>query len=227
MRILPRRFVKLAFHLLYYQMAWTYDFVAWCVSFGQWAAWRRLALLYLQPGPILELAYGTGGLFVHMLKLGYRPAGIDLSPYMARIAGGRLRSRQFALNLNRAKAQALPFPSNHFANVVATFPTDYMFNDQTLAEIYRVLQPPLAQTGPANTDAKPAGRLIIVVEGKLRGPWPLRPFIDWLYTITDQRDFPGINPLSLFEKHNFTARWETVEHNGARARLLIATKRKP
>jgi ubiquinone/menaquinone biosynthesis C-methylase UbiE len=199
-------------------MAWTYDVVAWCVSFGQWAAWRKLALLYLQPGPILELAYGTGGLFIDMLEAGYQPVGIDLSPYMARIAGERLRSQHVALSLNRAKAQALPFPSNHFANVVATFPTDYIFDDQTLAEIHRVLQNPYTDA------ATPAGRLIIVVEGKLRGPWPVRPFIDWLYKITDQRHFPNIKPLPLFEAHKFAARWEMAEHEDARARLLIAKK---
>ena len=118
-------------------MAWSYDLVAWSVSFGQWAAWRRLALLFLQPGPILELAYGTGGLFADMLDAGYQPMGIDFSPYMARLARRRLQRQNMPIPLNRAKAQALPFPSNSFSNVVATFPTNYIFEPQTLAEVYR------------------------------------------------------------------------------------------
>src|SRR5690606_2783097 len=132
---LPVWFLKLAFHLLYYQLAWSYDLVAWTVSFGQWAAWRRLALPYLKPGATLELAYGTGGFFVDLIETGYRPVGIDLSPYMARLAGNRLRRKQYHLRLNRAKAQALPFPANTFDNVVATFPSDYMLQTETLAEI--------------------------------------------------------------------------------------------
>jgi ubiquinone/menaquinone biosynthesis C-methylase UbiE len=199
-------------------MAWAYDLVAWSASFGQWAAWRRLALQFLRPGPILELAYGTGGFFVDMLVAGYRPVGIDLSPYMAHLAGRRLDRNNIPIRLSQAKAQALPFPSGHFANVVATFPTNYIFEPETLAEIARVLKVP--SVAKNNT----AGRLIIVVEGQLRGPWPFRPFVDWLYRITDQRTFPPRKPLSLFEKRSFAARWEMTKHQGARARLLIADR---
>lgn len=218
MNILPGWLIKLGFHWLYHQLAFTYDAVAWIVSFGQWAAWRRLALQFVQPGPILELAYGTGGLFVDMLEAGGQPVGVDLSPYMAKLAANRLRRHHYPICLSRSQAQRLPFPSNHFANVIATFPTNYIFEDQTLAEVYRVLKSP-------NSNTASAGRLIIVVEGQLRGPWPLRPFIDWLYKITDQRNFPAIKPLPAFEDHNLPARWELVEHQGAQARLLIAHKR--
>lgn len=214
---LPHWLVKLGFHLLYHQMAWSYDVIAWVVSFGQWAAWRRLALQFFQPGPTLELAYGTGGLFADMLEAGYQPVGIDLSPYMARLAKSRLTKKNLPLRLNRARAQALPFPSNHFANVVATFPTNYIFDDATLTEVHRVLKPATTNT--------PAGRLIIVVEGQLRGPWPLRPLIDWLYKITGQHNFPEIKPLPLFERHSFSARWQMIEHRGAQAKLLVADKR--
>jgi len=213
--MLPRWLIRLGFHLLYYQMAWTYDFIAWLVSFGQWAAWRRLALQFLQPGPTLELAFGTGGLFAELIEAGYRPIGIDLSPYMARLAGRRLRAKGLAIPLNQAKAQALPFPSGHFANVIATFPTSYMFDPATLTDVWRVLKP--AQNGGA-------GQLIIVVQGHLRGPWPICSFIDWLYQITGQQDFPDVKPIDVFAQHKFDAHWESVEQEGASARLLVARK---
>lgn len=192
--------------------------VAWSVSLGQWAAWRRLALPFLQPGPILELAYGTGGFFLDLLEAGYQPVGIDLSPYMAHLAGQRLRRSHLAIHLSQAKAQRLPFPSNYFANVVATFPTNYIFETSTLTEIYRVLMPPRAH------ESGSAGRLIIVVEGQLRGPWPIRPLIDWLYKITDQHDFPTIKPLPTLAVQHFDARWKTIEQRGVSARLLIGYK---
>jgi ubiquinone/menaquinone biosynthesis C-methylase UbiE len=209
----PHWLIKLGFTLLYNQLAWTYDVVAWLVSFGQWAAWRRLALRFMQPGPTLELAYGTGGFFVDMLAAGYAPVGIDVSPYMAHLAGQRLRRSLYPFSLNRAKAQALPFAANSFVNVVATFPTEYIMQPQTLAEIYRVLD-------------ETSGRLIIVAEGQLRGPWPLRPFIDWLYQVTGQRSIHPAKPLEIAAAHNFTARWEIAEYESAVARLLIAVKRK-
>ncbi len=214
--MLPRWLIKVGFYLLYHQLAWTYELIAWSVSFGQWADWRRLALQFMQPGPTLELAYGTGVFFVDMLEAGHQPVGIDLSPYMARLAGKRLRHGNFDVRLSRAKAQTLPFPSNYFANVVATFPTDYMLVSDTLAEIHRVLK----------SEAEGAvGRLIIVAEGELHGPWPICPFIDWLYKITNQRSIPPAKPLNLLAAHNFEARWAMAEHQGARARLLIAHKR--
>ncbi|MBI1882304.1 MAG: class I SAM-dependent methyltransferase [Chloroflexi bacterium] len=214
--LLPRWLIKLGFHLLYYQMAWTYDVVAWSVSFGQWAAWRRLALPFFQPGPTLELAFGTGALFAEMTEGGYQPVGIDLSPYMARLAARRLYRRKLPLRLNRARVQALPFPTNHFANVVATFPTDYMLARDTMAEVHRVLRSAAGQN--------PAGRLVVVFEGQLRGPWPLRSLIDWLYEITAQRNLPPAKPLGLLNSSGFAARWEIVEREGAVARLLIAEK---
>jgi ubiquinone/menaquinone biosynthesis C-methylase UbiE len=213
--VLPRWLIRLGVHLLYYQMAWTYDFIARLVSFGQWAAWRRSALQFLKPGPTLELAFGTGGLFVDLVEMGYQPIGIDLSPYMARLASRRLRAKGLAIPLNQAKAQALPFPSNHFANVIATFPTNYMFDPATLAEVWRVLKP--AQNGDA-------GQLIVVVEGQLRGPWPIRSFIDWLYQITGQQDFPNVRPLDIFTRHKFEARWEKVEQEDISVKLLLARK---
>lgn len=211
----PRWFIKIGFYLLYHQMAWSYDLVAWLVSFGQWPAWRRLALQFMQPGPTLELAYGTGVFFIDMIENGYQPVGIDVSPYMAQQAGKRLQKSKHDLRLNQAKAQALPFPNNTFANIVATFPTDYILEDETLAEIHRVLRDP--------TPDSPS-RLIVVAEGQLRGPWPIRPVIDWLYKVTGQRDTPLEKPMTPLKTHSFTARWEFVDHNGAAARLIIAEK---
>jgi ubiquinone/menaquinone biosynthesis C-methylase UbiE len=211
--MLPRWFIKFGFHLLYYQFSWSYEAVAWLVSLGQWADWRRLALRYLHPGPTLELAYGTGRLQADLHRAGHRPAGIDLSPYMARQAGHWLARQSIQPTLCRSQAQTLPFATGCFVNVIATFPTDYIMESETLAEVYRVLQP--------------NGQLIVVAQGILRGPWPVRPFIDWLYKITDQRSIPPQKPLNLLSAQGFTAQWKTANHNNARARLLIAAKKPP
>ncbi|HMQ52790.1 MAG TPA: methyltransferase domain-containing protein [Anaerolineae bacterium] len=216
MKMLPRPLIKLGFYLLYHHLAWTYEAVAWSVSFGQWAKWRRLALRFIRPGPILELAYGTGELYIDMMEVGYRPLGIDLSPYMARLASRKLRQQGWPLALSRAQAQNLPFPSDYFANIIATFPTDYIFAPATLKEIQRVLRSP--------QEGQSAGRLIVVLEGQLQGPGPLRSFIEWLYKITDQHDFPPIKPLPRFAEHQLQVRMEWVEHHGVRARMLIAEK---
>jgi ubiquinone/menaquinone biosynthesis C-methylase UbiE len=129
---------------------------------------------------------------------------------MARLAAARLRRRGYALTLGRARAQQLPFPSGHFACVIATFPTPYIFDPSTLAEVWRVLQPD--------------GRLIMVMEGHLTGPQPFRAILDGLYTLTAQRGYHLAQPASLFERHGFSARWHIAERHGVSARLLLADK---
>lgn len=218
---LPRFLLRLAFHLLYHQLAWTYDAVAWLVSFGQWPAWRRCALPFLQAGPVLELAFGTGGLFVDLIERRRRPVGIDLSPQMARIARRRVRRRAgeagAAARLVRARAQALPFRSGAFANAVATFPTEYIVDAAALLEARRVLQP-ASGAGP--------GRLIIVAEGRLRGSGPLRALLEWLYRITGQRSslWAPASLLARLRQHGFEGRWETVTVEGATARVVVAER---
>jgi SAM-dependent methyltransferase len=206
---LPRWFLRFAFHLLYYQLAWTYDLVAWLVSFGQWATWRRTATLFLREGPILELACGTGGLIADMTAHGLSPVGLDLSPHMAHLARRHLLRQGAVLRLVRGQAQELPFSNASFANVVTTFPTDFILDPQTLASITRVLQP--------------EGRLVMVVMGYLKGPGPLRRFIEWLYRITGQREIPEPKPLDRLKVAGFDARWEDATLDGAKARLLVAT----
>ena len=205
------RFLRFAFHLLYYQLAWTYDLVAWLVSFGEWAAWRRAAILFVREGPILELAYGTGGLTADLTARGLAPVGLDLSPYMARLARRLLLRRGMPFQLARGQAQALPFPDAAFANVIATFPTDFILAPQTLDAVVRVLQP--------------EGRLVIVAVGHLRGPGLLRRFVEWLYRATGQRDIPMTGPLERLRAAGFDARWEEASAEGASALVLVATRR--
>jgi ubiquinone/menaquinone biosynthesis C-methylase UbiE len=207
---LPRWFLRFAFHLLYYQLAWTYDLVAWLVSFGQWPAWRRTATLFLQDGPTLELGYGTGGLMADMAARELAPVGLDLSPYMARLARRRLLRQRAIPRLVRGQAQQLPFPDASFANVVATFPTEFILDPATLTSLARVL--------------RSNGRLVIVAIGHLKGPGPLRYFVEWLYRVTGQREIPEPEPLARLKAFGFAARWEHATLEGATARLLVAIR---
>ena len=211
---LPYYILKLGFFLLYNHLAFTYDLVAWLVSFGQWADWRRTGLQYLQTGPTLELAYGTGGLYLDMLTAGLEPVGIDLSPYMARLTHKKLQKQQRQGAISQAQAQALPFTQGYFCNAIATFPTPYIFEPETLAEIYRVL----------SSNPTVPGRLIIVLQGELQGRGPLKWLLDWLYRITGERDPLAPNPIALLAAAGFKARWVQGHYQSAQAHLIVAEK---
>src|SRR5205809_125269 len=123
-RRIVRPALRLAFHLLYHQLARGYDLVAWLVSGGQWRAWTRATLPYLVGPRVLEIGFGPGHLLVTMAGAGLRPVGVDLSPQMLGLARRNLRGRRVALV--RGSGLALPFRTGAFATVVLTFPAPYV-----------------------------------------------------------------------------------------------------
>lgn len=129
-----------ATELLYGPLAWAYDAVAWLVSFGYWARWRLDALAYLKPGSVLEIGFGTGELLMEMTARGYQVTGVELSPQMHAVTTRKLRKRTLILRRVRSKSEAIPFASKVFANVLSTFPSNYILSQETLAEIKRVLE---------------------------------------------------------------------------------------
>jgi len=128
-----------AAELLYHSFAWTYDGVAWLVSFGYWSQWREDALFYLLPGPVLEVGFGTGALLIEMTSRGYDVVGMELSAQMLRLVGRKLRHTEMNVKRVRGNTAALPLPRECFMNVLSTFPSGYIVEDDTLSEIKRVL----------------------------------------------------------------------------------------
>jgi len=133
-------FFRLFFHLLYHQMAWTYDWVAAAVSLGRWKKWVYTPLPYLEGPRILELGHGPGHLQIKMHARGNLVVGLDESRQMGLIAHKRLRNSGCSPLLVNGYAQSLPFPDGCFDQVVATFPSEYIAQMDTLNQINRVLQ---------------------------------------------------------------------------------------
>ena len=167
------RLVGLGFQLLYGPMAWSYGLVSWLASLGQWRAWQRAALPYIQGQDVLELAHGPGHLLHDLAGAGYAATGVDLSPQMGRRAQRLLRRRGLSVPLVRGRGEQLPFASGSFDTVVSTFPTPFILAGDTLQSVHRVL--------------RPGGRMVIVPQAYLTGRGPLARFVNWLYVITGQR----------------------------------------
>jgi ubiquinone/menaquinone biosynthesis C-methylase UbiE len=140
MRILSG-LLRICFRWLYHTFAWAYDFVAAVVSLGQWRSWVVSILPYLTGPRVLELGYGPGHLQAGLLAEGHLTYGLDESCQMGSLARKRLLRNGFVPGLTRGLAQALPYPAGIFNQVVATFPSEYIFDPQTVLELYRVLAP--------------------------------------------------------------------------------------
>ena len=133
------------FRLLYNELAFTYDAVSRLVSLGHWRGWQRCALRYLpapEEGIVLELAHGTGDLQIDLQRHGYETVAFDLSSAMGRLARRKLQRTRLRADIVRADALRLPYRSGSFAAAVCTFPTSFVFCEQVLAELARVLRPP-------------------------------------------------------------------------------------
>ena len=195
-------------------MAFTYDWVSWIVSLGQWRCWQRATMQFLpssESGVILELAHGTGNLQIDLQTAGYQTVAFDLSPYMGQIAKRKLAKHQFQQDFVRGSAFQLPFAKETFSGIVCTFPTDFIVQTETLVEINRVL--------------KSGAKAIIVLNGVLTGGGITRAFLEWLYRITGQRDDNReVYLAQYFEGYGMQVDAVEVACKGSIAQLVILTK---
>jgi ubiquinone/menaquinone biosynthesis C-methylase UbiE len=210
-----RRFIRLAFSLLYNQLAWTYDLVSWVVSAGQWRQWQRSALPFLPGRPVLEIAHGTGNLLLDLVSLGLEPVGLDLSPAMGRLASRKLKRRlgspTLPVPLVRGSVAALPFGANSFSTVVSTFPTDFVAQADVIAELYRVL--------------RPGGALVCVPAAQITGPALFDRWAAWLFRVTGQSSSGWFDPLlERFAAAGFRTRLEQVRLPRSRVMVIVAEK---
>lgn len=196
--------LKLAYHLLYHQFAWTYDFVADIVSLGAWQDWVGSTLPHLAGPRVLELGFGPGHLQRWLTERGIATFGVDSSPQMAR------RAKKFSKKLSLADAQALPFPKNSFDQVVATFPSNTILSEHTLGEAKRVLEP--------------AGKLIMLPVAWIKGKKLLEKSAAGLWRATKQASPWDDRFLERFTKVGFKARAEHITQKSWSLVIIVAEK---
>ena len=205
------RFLRLAFHALYYPFAPLYDKISYYSFLGQWTKWQQTAIPRIQGKRILEVGCGTGSLLTELLQRGYKAYGVDASPRMLTQARKKVEAVGFQGRVLQADIQHLPFPDNSFETIISTFPTNYIADLEVLNEIQRVLYP--------------GGRLVIVDLALLK-PFSLTAkVLLWLYRVVlgyDGRGGPGVRlPLA---QAGLIRRDETFEDEQGEAHVIIAIK---
>ena len=155
---------KLLFETLY-KNRYLYRFASTVPFAGQWRVWQRLVLSRITGTDVLELGCGLGDLFVDMLKAGYNCRAVEHSPQMVAAARDTLRKRKIGQTawIMQGSAQHLPFSNGSFDTVVCTFPSEYIYDPDTLAEVERVL--------------RPVGRVIVIEGANLLPVGLLQPFL--------------------------------------------------
>lgn len=210
---LVARFLRFFFHHLYHGLAFTYDLVAWLVSFGKWNQWIEMILPYIEGRRTLELGHGPGHLLRILLMRGQFAVGLDESPQMGRLARRRLlRAGETLPKLTRGLGQALPFPAETFDTIVATFPAEYIFEPHTISEAWRTL--------------KNGSRMVV-----LPVAWPRNRFLAWLFRLTRQSPSEALrvvetNMSQPFARAGFNVRVEVRDVKSSRLLLVLAQKLK-
>lgn len=204
-------FMRFFFDLLYHSFAWSYDLVAAIVSGGRWKDWVRSVVPLLENGDVLELGCGTGTLQHAFNSVGFHPVGVDESRQMLRITDKNLRKEFYPQRLMRAKAQALPLAAKTMDTIVSTFPSEYIFQSETLHACRRIL--------------RNGGKLIILLGVEVGGKGMANQLLRGIYRLTRQGlpDESVMNKvLELFHNNGFTANIQTLQFKEDRLTVLIA-----
>ncbi len=224
--------LRFFFRLLYHQFAFTYDLVAALVSFNRWNDWVACAIPFIEGGRVLEIGHGPGHLQGKLLSKGLVAVGIDESAQMGRLARHNLtrgtlspkgtdpssRSHRIAYtqaHLTRGLSQQLPFADETFDTVVATFPAEYIYAPETLAEAYRVLTA--------------SGRFVILPGAVITGRGGVDRALALLFRLTGQTP-PDLSEIlhertkAPFARAGFDLEVHEIEAKSSLVFIMLATK---
>jgi len=203
-----RTILRIFFQFLYHQFAFTYDLVAATVSFGHWKDWILEVVPFIEGNRTLEVGHGPGHLQRFLLSRNLVAVAIDESAPMGQLTK---RNTDGKAQLMRGLAQHLPFRDKAFDTIIATFPTEYFADPQTLSEVKRCLSD--------------GGRFVV-----LPVAMPKNRFLSWLFHVTHQAPSDAVKIVrekleEPFIKSNFNVETHVVEKDSGTLIVVVAKKK--
>src|SRR6266849_6947783 len=127
------RFRQWLFETLY-KHEYLYRFASTVPFAGQWRVWQRLVFPRLHGHDVLELGCGLGDLLADMSEAGYLCYAVEHSPQMVKATRETLQRRKLEKEVTviQGSAQHLPFSNESFDTVVSTFPSEYIYDPDTI-----------------------------------------------------------------------------------------------
>ena len=203
-------FLRAFFNLLYHQFAWTYDWIAAIVSLGEWLIWVKSVLPYIEGPKVLEIGFGPGHLQLSLHQKGISVVGIDESPQMVKLTQRRINRSGYNPGLVRGNAYILPFSDSSFNQIVMTFPADFIFNQQTLTEIHRVLVK--------------GGKAIILPLAWITGHRPMQRVAAWIYHVTGEAPDWNEKYLEPLKQLGFIVGYEMTDFTDSKVLIIQLIK---
>ena len=184
---------KWLFETLYHNR-YLYRFASTIPFAGQWRAWQQLVLPRITGHDVLELGCGLGDLLADMAEAGHACHAVEESPEMVAAARETLQHRKLDKKawVIQGTAQRLPFSDQSFDSVVSTFPAEYIYDSDVIAEVERVL--------------RPGGRLIVVEGASLLPVGFLQPLLLLFQALV-------YGPSALFDSRKREQAAEGDEHS--------------
>ncbi len=93
------------------------------------------------PGSILDVGCSWGRMFDLYYNYNLDVYGVDISEVMIKECINNWQKNNNTNNFKIGEAENIPFPDNHFNNVVCLATFDATYQDQALKEFFRVLKP--------------------------------------------------------------------------------------
>jgi demethylmenaquinone methyltransferase/2-methoxy-6-polyprenyl-1,4-benzoquinol methylase len=183
---------------MFTRIAARYDLMNALMTGGRHHAWRMVAAreaAAAPPGPVLDLATGTGDLALAIRAVDPRRAviGADFSEGMLRAAAGKPAVRAARLPLLGADALALPFRPATFAAVTSAF-------------LLRNLEDLARGLGEMRRVTRPGGRVVTLEITR-----PALPVWSQLFALYFHRVVPAVGALVARDRQAYTYLPESVD----------------